>query len=35
MDVNMTITKSKVTKEPMFKDRKPINKKFVVDWEEE
>jgi hypothetical protein len=30
----MAMTKSKVIKEQVFKDRKPI-KKFVVDWEEE
>jgi hypothetical protein len=35
MDVNVTITKSKVTEKKMFKDREPINKKFVVDWEKE
>jgi hypothetical protein len=35
VDVNMAITRSKVIKEHVFKDRKPIKKKFVVDWEEE
>jgi hypothetical protein len=36
MDVNMGITKCKVAKEHVFKDREPIKKKFVVDiWEEE
>jgi hypothetical protein len=35
MDVNMAITRSKVTKEQVFKDRELINKKFIVDWEEE
>jgi hypothetical protein len=35
MDVNMAITKSKVTKEQVFKDKEPIKKKFVVDWEVE
>jgi hypothetical protein len=31
VDVNMAITRSKVTKEHMFKDRESIKKKFVVD----
>ncbi len=35
MDVNMAITKSKVTKEHVFKDREPIKKKFAANWEEE
>ncbi len=35
MDVNMAITRSKVTKEQVFKDRKPIKKKFATNWEEE
>jgi hypothetical protein len=35
VDVNMAITRSKIIKEHVFKDRKPIKKKFVVDWEEE
>ncbi len=35
VDVNMAITKSKVIEEQMFKDKKLIKKKFVVDWEEE
>jgi hypothetical protein len=35
VDVNMAITKSKVTKEQVFKDRKPIKKIFVADWKEE
>jgi hypothetical protein len=30
----MAITKSKVTEEHMFKDRKPIKKKIAIDWEE-
>jgi hypothetical protein len=34
VDVNMAITRSKVTEEHVFKDRKSIKKKFVVDWEE-
>jgi hypothetical protein len=29
--MNMAITKSKVTEEHMFKDRKPIKKKYVAD----
>jgi hypothetical protein len=35
VDVNMANTRSKVTKEQVFKDRRPINKKFVIDREEE
>jgi len=35
VDVNMAITRSKVTDEHVFKDRDPIKKKFVVDWEKE
>ncbi len=35
VDVNMAIIRNKVTEEQMFKDRKPIKKNFVVDWEEE
>ncbi len=35
MDVNMAITRSKVTKEQVFKDRKPIKKKSTIDLEEE
>ncbi len=35
VDVNMSITRSKVTKEQVFKDKKLIKKKFVADWEEE
>jgi hypothetical protein len=35
VDVNMAITRSKVTKEQVFKDRKPIKKKFVASWEKE
>ncbi len=31
----MAITRSKVIEEHVFKDIKPIKKKFVVDWEEE
>ncbi len=34
VDVNMAITRNKVTEEQVFKDRKPIKKKFVADWEE-
>jgi hypothetical protein len=30
VDVNMAITRSKVTKEHVFKDRKPIKKKYVA-----
>jgi len=35
VDVNMAITNSKVIKEHVFKDRKPIKNKFTIDWEEE
>jgi hypothetical protein len=35
VDVNMAITRSKVIKNHVFKDKKPIKKKFFVDWEEE
>jgi hypothetical protein len=35
VDVNMAITRSKVIKEHVFKDRELIKKKSVVDWEEE
>jgi hypothetical protein len=31
VDVNMANTKSMVTKEQVFKDKKPFKKKFVVD----
>jgi hypothetical protein len=31
VDVNMAITRSKVIEEQMFKDKKPIKKKFVDD----
>jgi hypothetical protein len=31
VDVNVAITRSKVTKEQMFNDRKPIKNKSVVD----
>jgi hypothetical protein len=34
MDVNVT-TRSKVTKEQVFKDRKPRKAKNVADWEKE
>jgi hypothetical protein len=30
VDVNMAITKSKVIKKQVFKDKEPIKKKFVV-----
>jgi hypothetical protein len=30
MDVNMAITRSKIIKEQMFKDRKPIKNKYVT-----
>jgi hypothetical protein len=33
VDVNMAITKNKVTKEGVFKDG--IKKKFATNWEEE
>jgi hypothetical protein len=35
VDVNMAITKSKVIEEHVFNDRKPMKKKFVINWEEE
>jgi hypothetical protein len=35
VDMNLTITRSKVTEEHVFKDRKPIKKKSTADWEEE
>jgi hypothetical protein len=35
VDVNMAITKSKVTKEQVLRDKEPIKKKFAIDWEEE
>ncbi len=35
MDVNMAITRSKVTKEQVFKDIEPIKKKSTIDLEEE
>jgi hypothetical protein len=31
VDVNIAITRSKVIKEQVFKDKKPIKKKFTVD----
>jgi hypothetical protein len=31
MDVNMAITRNKVIKEQVFKDKEPIKKKFIVD----
>ncbi len=31
LDVSMAITGNKVNEEQVFKDRKPIKKKFVVD----
>jgi hypothetical protein len=31
VDVNMAITKNKVTKEQMFKDIEPIKKKSAID----
>jgi hypothetical protein len=34
VDVNVT-TRSKVTKEQVFKDREPRKTKSVVDWEKE
>jgi hypothetical protein len=30
VDVNMAITRSKVTEEKVFKDRKPTKRKFVA-----
>jgi hypothetical protein len=35
VDVNMAIARNKVTKEHVFKDRDPIKKKYVANWEEE
>jgi hypothetical protein len=35
IDVNMAITRSKVTKEQVFKDIEPIKKKSTIDLEEE
>jgi hypothetical protein len=35
VDVNMAITRSKVTKKHVLKDRKSIKKKFTANWEEE
>ncbi len=35
VDVNMAITRSKVTKEHVFKARELIKKKFATNWEEE
>ncbi len=35
VDVNMAITRSKVIEQHVFKERKPIKKKFTIDWEEE
>ncbi len=35
VDVNMAITRSKTIEEQVFKDTKPIKKKFDDDWEEE
>ncbi len=35
VDVNMSITKKKVIEKQVFKDKKPIKKKFAVGWEEE
>jgi hypothetical protein len=35
MDVNMAITRSKVIKKHVFKEKKPIKKNSIVDWEEE
>jgi hypothetical protein len=31
----MSITKKKVIEKQVFKDKKPIKKKFAVGWEEE
>jgi hypothetical protein len=31
VDLNMAITKSKVTEEQLFRDKQPIEKKFIVD----
>ncbi len=35
VDVNMDITRKKVTEKQMFQDKKPINKKSTANWEEE
>jgi hypothetical protein len=35
MDVNMAITKSNVSEKHVFEDKKPIKKKFTIDWEKE
>jgi uncharacterized protein YigA (DUF484 family) len=35
VDVNMAITKNKVIKKHLFKDREPIKKKSVANWEKE
>jgi hypothetical protein len=35
VDVNMVITKSKVTKKQVFKDKKLIKKNYVADCEKE
>ncbi len=35
VDVNMAIARSKVTKEQVFKDGKPIKRKYAIDLEEE
>jgi hypothetical protein len=35
VDLNMAITGNKVIEEHVFKDKKLIKNKFVVDWEEE
>jgi hypothetical protein len=32
VDLNMGITKSKVIEEQVFKEKKPIKKKFAADW---
>jgi len=33
MDVNMAITKRKVIEDQVFKEKKPIKKKFAIGWE--
>jgi hypothetical protein len=35
VDINMLITRSKVIEKHMFKDKKSIKKKIVVNWEED
>jgi hypothetical protein len=35
VDVNMATTRSKVTEKHVFKNREPIKKMSVVDWEED